>query len=66
MEQVPRRTGSPSGVRANRTDLVEVQMKRDYRSAYEARLAEILREPRRAEVWRPPREDFTFLAGASR
>ena len=51
---------------ADRTDLVEVQMQREYRSAYEARLAEILREPRRAEVWRPLRGDFTFLAEASR
>jgi quinol monooxygenase YgiN len=50
---------------ADRTDLVEVQMKRPYRSAYEARLPELLREPRRAEVWRPLRGDFTFLAGAS-
>ena len=49
---------------ADRTDLVEVQMQRAYRSAYEARLPELLREPRRAEVWRPLREDFTFLAGA--
>jgi quinol monooxygenase YgiN len=48
---------------ADRTDLVEVQMKRPYRSAYEARLAEILREPRRAEVWRPLSGDFTFFAG---
>jgi quinol monooxygenase YgiN len=49
---------------ADRTDLVEVQMKRPYRSAYEARLAEILREPQRPEVWRPLRRDFTFFAGA--
>ena len=50
---------------ADRTDLVEVQMQRAYRSAYEARLPELLREPRRAEVWRPLRGDFTFFAGAS-
>ena len=49
---------------ADRDDLVEVQMKRAYRSAYEARLPEILREPRRAEVWRPLRGDFTFFAPA--
>ena len=47
---------------ADRTDLVEVQMKRAYRSAYEARLPELLREPRRAEMWRPLRGDFTFFA----
>ena len=51
---------------ADRTNLVEVQMKRAYRSAYEARLAAILREPRRAELWRPLRGDFTFFAGARR
>ena len=51
---------------ADRDDLVEVQMKRGYRSAYEARLPEILREPRRAEVWRPLRGDFAFFAAARR
>jgi quinol monooxygenase YgiN len=47
---------------ADRDDLVEIQMKRPYRRSYEARLPEILREPRRAEVWRPLRGDFTFFA----
>lgn len=47
---------------ADRTDLVEVQMQRPYRSAYEARLPDLLREPRRAEVWQPVRGDFTFFA----
>ena len=47
---------------ADRDDLLEVQMKRAYRSAYEARLPEILREPRRAEVWRRLRGDFAFVA----
>src|SRR5687768_3141053 len=42
---------------AKRDDLINVQMKRAYRSAYEARLPEILREPRQAEVWRPLRGD---------
>ncbi len=51
---------------ADRDDLVEVQMKRDYRGAYEARLPAILSEPRRAEVWRPLRGDFTFFAAARR
>ncbi|HEX6011858.1 MAG TPA: hypothetical protein VFY87_08680, partial [Geminicoccaceae bacterium] len=49
---------------ADRDDLVDVQMKRGYRAAYEARLPAILREPRRAEVWRPLRGDFTFHAAA--
>jgi quinol monooxygenase YgiN len=47
---------------ADRDDLVAVQMKRGYRAAYEARLPAILREPRRAEVWRPLRGDFAFFA----
>ena len=50
---------------ADRTELVEVQMKRPYRSAYEARLPELLHEPRRAEAWRPLQGDFAFFAGAS-
>ena len=50
----------------DRTDPVEVQMKRPYRSAYEARLPDLLREPRRAEIWQPLRGDFAFFAGAGR
>ena len=49
---------------ADRDDLVDVQMGRAYRSAYEARLPAILREPRRAEVWRRLRGDFAFFAAA--
>jgi quinol monooxygenase YgiN len=49
---------------AHRDDLVDVQMKRGYRAAYEARLPAILREPRRAEVWRPLRGDFAFHAAS--
>ena len=47
---------------ADRDDLVNVQMKRGYRSAYEARLPDLLREPRQAQVWRRLRADFTFFA----
>jgi quinol monooxygenase YgiN len=47
---------------ADRDDLINVQMKREYRSAYEARLADLLREPRRAEVWQRLRADATFFA----
>ena len=50
---------------ADRDDLIDVQMKRPYRSAYEARLPEILREPRRIELWRPLRADFTFFAAGA-
>lgn len=48
---------------ADRDDLLNVQMKRSYRAAYEARLPDLLREPRQAQVWRPLRADFTFFAG---
>ncbi len=44
------------------TDVAEVQVKRDYRRAYEARLPDLLREPRKVEFWQPLRGDFTFLA----
>jgi quinol monooxygenase YgiN len=47
---------------ADRRDLVEVQMKRPYRAEYEARLPELLREPRQARVWQPLRGDFTDFA----
>ncbi|GGG49100.1 antibiotic biosynthesis monooxygenase [Caldovatus sediminis] len=47
---------------AARRDLVEVQMKRPYRAAYEARLPELLRESRRATIWQPLRGDFAGLA----
>ena len=43
-------------------DVAQVQVKREYRREYEARLPELLREPRRVQFWRPLRGDFTFLA----
>ena len=49
---------------ADRDDLVNVQMKRDYRAAYEARLPDLLREPRRAVIWERLRGDFAFFAGS--
>lgn len=39
-------------------DVVEVQVKRDYRKDYEARLDDLLAEPRRVQVWHPQRADF--------
>ncbi|HYG86428.1 MAG TPA: putative quinol monooxygenase [Azospirillum sp.] len=48
---------------ADLDDVAEVQMKRAYRSAYEARLPDLLREPRQVQVWRPLRGDFTAFAG---
>jgi len=43
---------------ADLADVTEVQVKREYRAAYEARLPEILREPRHVSFWRPLRADF--------
>ncbi|WP_207479096.1 putative quinol monooxygenase [Arenibaculum pallidiluteum] len=43
---------------ADLTDVVEVQIKRPYRAAYEAALPEILRTPREVRIWRPLRGDF--------
>ena len=50
---------------ADRGDLVNVQMKRDYRATYEAQLPDLLQEPRRAaEIWDRLPADFTFFARA--
>lgn len=38
---------------ADLDDLATVQVARDYRRAYEAALPELLRTPRRVELWRP-------------
>lgn len=43
---------------ADREDLASVQMRRAYRGTYEARLPDLLREPRHATVWCPLRGDF--------
>jgi quinol monooxygenase YgiN len=43
----------------DKDEFLAVQMKRDYRSAYEARLPDLLAEPRRVEVWQPLRTDFS-------
>jgi quinol monooxygenase YgiN len=42
---------------ADRTDLIEVQMRRPYRDAYWARLPELLAAPREVGVWTPMRAD---------
>ncbi len=49
---------------ADKEDFLEIQMHRDYRKAYEARLPEILRTPRTMTYWRPLREDFAFFASS--
>jgi quinol monooxygenase YgiN len=51
---------------ADRDDLSRVQVHREYRKAYWARLPEILREPRQMQVWQPLRGDFTFFGAARR
>lgn len=43
---------------ADRDEFFAVQMKRDYRKAYESRLPELLAEPRGVEIWRPLRSDY--------
>jgi quinol monooxygenase YgiN len=47
----------------DRRDLVEVQMQRPYRAAYEARLPALLERPRQVEVWQALRADFAFRSG---
>lgn len=51
---------------ASHDDLIQVQLKRDYRQAYEARLPELVCRPRQAHVFQPMRGDFNFLAAAYR
>ena len=46
---------------ADRDDVFNVQIKRDYRKAYETRLPAILRTPREMAFWEPLRSDFTFF-----
>ena len=48
----------------DREDFFAVQMKRPYRAEYEARLPELLRAPRRMEVFETLRADFS--EGAAR
>lgn len=47
---------------ADRSDLVEVQVHRDYRRAYMDALSDLLRSPRDIQVWQPVRSDFAFFA----
>lgn len=51
---------------ADRDDVLRVQIHRDYRRAYLARLPEILSEPRQIQIWQPLRGDFAFFAPAAR
>lgn len=47
---------------ADREEFFEVQVKREYRIAYEDRLPELLQEPRQAQMWQPLRGDFKFFS----
>jgi quinol monooxygenase YgiN len=47
---------------ADLDDLRTVQMRRPYRTAYEARLPALLAAPREARLWQPLRADFTAFA----
>lgn len=44
----------------DRRDLVEVQMHRPYRAAFEARLPALLERPRQVEIWQSLRADVSF------
>lgn len=48
---------------ADLDDVLKVQIHREYRRAYLARLPEMLRDSRQFQVWQPVRGDFTFFAG---
>lgn len=47
---------------ADLADVTDVQMKRDYRAAYEAALPDLLRVPRQVQFWQPLRGDFKVFA----
>jgi quinol monooxygenase YgiN len=47
----------------DRRDLVEVQMHRPYRTAFEARLPALLERPRQVEIWQSLRADYAFRSG---
>ena len=47
----------------DREDFFAVQMKRPYRSDYEARLPDFLRRPRTMQVFEPLRSDYVFRTG---
>lgn len=47
----------------DRDDFFSVQMTRDYRQEYEARLPALLREPRVMKIFEPLRSDFVFQSG---
>ena len=47
----------------DRDDFTSVQMKRDYRACYEARLPALLRTERTMQYFEPVRADFAFMSG---
>lgn len=47
---------------ADLDDVTTVQMHRDYRKDYWARLPDLLSRPREIQIWQPLRADFAFLA----
>ena len=47
----------------DRDDFYDVQMKRDYRSKYEARLPALLRADRSMKTFEIVRADFAFMSG---
>ena len=49
----------------DRDDFTSVQMKRDYRARYEARLPALLRAERTMRYFEPVRADFAFMSGVA-
>ena len=46
-------------------DFFHVQMKRPYRAEYEARLPELLSQPREMKIFEPLRSDFVFRSAST-
>ena len=49
----------------DREDFLDVQMKRPYRAEYEARLPELLSQPREMKIFEPLRSDFVFRSAST-
>lgn len=50
---------------ADHQEVLDVQLHRDYRQAYEAALPDLLAEPRQIGIWQPPRADGDWASPKS-
>lgn len=50
---------------ADLDDVRTIQLQRDYRQNYHARLSDLLRAPREIAIWTPLRADFAMFSGSS-